>query len=130
MPWPVDERYLEECEKALGLALPTSYRSSLMSQNGGDVVCDGDIWKMHPIWDKSEKKRLQRTSNDVVRETKIMSGWFGWPSSAVCLAANGTGDALVFLTNEEVCGPEVHRWFHETGQTKKVAIDFSKLKRT
>lgn len=130
MPWPVDEIYFAECEKALGLALPASYRSSMISQNGGEIDCDGDYWKLHPVWDKSDKKRLKRTSNDVARETKIAGSCYGWPVAAVCLAANGTGDALVFLTSDGVCGPAVYRWYHETGETKKIANDFSTLKKT
>ncbi|MHA6262370.1 SMI1/KNR4 family protein [Arenibacterium sp. CAU 1754] len=129
MPWPVDEQYVVECERNLGISLPKSYRASMIAENGGEVICDNDTWKLHPIWDKSDKKRLKRTANDVLRETKAMRAWSGWPDSAVCIAGNGTGDALLFLANGSDCETAIHRWNHETGQTKKIQDDFSKLKR-
>ncbi|WP_106165689.1 SMI1/KNR4 family protein [Tritonibacter scottomollicae] len=129
MPWPVAESYVEDCESALGFTFPDSYRISIMDQNGGVVVCDGDTWNLHPIWDKSDKKRLKRTVNDVVRETRAMANWTGWPSDAVCIAANGTGDVLIFSGRSISLDEAVHRWNHETGETEKVAKDFSALPR-
>ncbi len=129
MPWPVAENYIEDCESALGVTLPDTYRNAMMNHNGGAVVCDDDVWTLHPIWDKSDKKRLKRTVNDVARETDAMSNWTGWPSNAVCIAANGTGDALIFSGGPHSCDAAVHRWNHETGQTRQIANDFSDLQR-
>lgn len=129
MSWPVSESYIEDCERALGFKFPENYRTEMMNQNGGAVLCDHDTWNLHPIWDKSDKKRLKRTSNDVARETSSMASWTGWPSNAVCIAANGTGDALIFLAGSSSPDNAVYRWRHETGQTKKTANDFSELQR-
>lgn len=129
MPWPVSEGYIEDCERALGFKFPQSYRAEMMNQNGGAVLCDNDTWNLHPIWDKSDRKRLKRTSNDVTRETNAMANWTGWPSNGVCIAANGTGDALIFSASSSSRDNAVYRWSHETGQTKKVANDFSDLQR-
>jgi hypothetical protein len=101
----------------------------MMKQNGGVVLCDHDTWNLHPIWDKSDKKRLKRTSNDVTRETNAMASWTGWPRNAVCIAANGTGDALIFSADSASCDDAVYRWSHETGQLKKIAKGFSDLQR-
>lgn len=129
MPWPVSENYVVDCESAVGVTFPDTYRIAMMNQNGGSIICDHDTWTLHPIWDKSEKKRLKRTANDVVRETKAMASWTGWPNNAVCIAGNGTGDTLIFLAGSNSCEPEVFLWSHETGQTKKMASDFSKLQK-
>ncbi|MGB7336338.1 MAG: SMI1/KNR4 family protein [Salaquimonas sp.] len=129
MPWPVSEIYVEDCESALGFTFPDNYRIAMINQNGGTVVCDGDTWNLHPIWDKSDKKRLKRTSNDVARETNSMASWTGWPSNAACIAANGTGDVLLFLGGSSSHDDAVYRWSHETGKTKKVVNDFSELQR-
>lgn len=101
----------------------------MIAENGGAVICDNDAWQLHPIRDKSEKKRLQRTANDVVRETKAMKDWEGWPTSAICIAGNGTGDALVVLINANTCEPAIPRWNHETGQTTKLHGDFSEMQK-
>ncbi|MEP5762769.1 MAG: SMI1/KNR4 family protein [Litoreibacter sp.] len=127
MPWPVAEKYIEDCESKLGFTLPETYRVTMMNDNGGVVVCEGDTWNLHPIWDKSDKKRLKRTANDVARETNEMASWTGWPDDAVCIAYNGTGDVLMFLGGSSSCDPTVHRWNHETGQTRKIASDFLEL---
>jgi hypothetical protein len=129
MPWPVAENYVKDCENVLGVTFPDTYRTAMMTQNGGAVVCDGDTWVLHPIWDKSDKKRLKRTANDVARETKAKATWTGWPSNAICIAANGTGDALIFSGDPRALDGAVYRWFHETGKTKKMANDFSELQK-
>ena len=111
----------------MGTTLPTSYGAAMIAENGGEVICDNDTWKLHPIWDKSDKKRLKKTANNVARETKAMRGWTAWPDSAVCIAGNGTGDVLVFLANGCNCKPAIHRWSHETGLTTKMQHNFSEL---
>ncbi len=72
MPWPVEAKYVAECEVNLGTTLPNSYRAATIAENGGEVICGNDAWKLHPICDKSSKKRFKRTANDVDRETKAM----------------------------------------------------------
>ncbi|WP_270728163.1 SMI1/KNR4 family protein [Shimia sp. Alg240-R146] len=130
MPWPVDEKFIEACEATLGVKLPSEYRKSLKTENGGEVVCDGDNWDLHPVWDKSDKKRLKRTAMDIVRETAALKDWVGWPDNAICIGANGMGDALAFLYESGVCTPSVYRWQHETGEIAMVARDFGRLTRS
>ncbi|KZL02202.1 MULTISPECIES: SMI1/KNR4 family protein [unclassified Pseudovibrio] len=129
MPCPVEEKYVAECEVNLGSTLPISYRTAMIAEDGGEVICDNDTWKLHPICDNSDKKRFKRTANDVVCETKAMRSWTGWPDTAICIAENGTGDALVLLSNDRDCEPAVHRWSHETGLTTKMQHDFSELQK-
>ena len=129
MPWPIDKKFISEAEQSIGAALPAEYKISMMSMNGGAVKTSDDIWSLHPIWDKSNKKRLTRTSNDILRETKAMVAWIGWPENAICIGSNGTGDALIFLIQKNVVKPTVYKWNHETGQTVKIAENFSKLKK-
>ncbi len=129
MPWPVAQTYVEACENALGVAFPHSYRRAMMTLNGGAVLCDGDRWDLHPIWDKSDRKRLKRTANDVARETLAKARWSGWPDHAICIAANGTGDALMLLAQASAPDDAVYRWCHETGKTTKIARDFAQLQR-
>ncbi|KAB7615542.1 SMI1/KNR4 family protein [Amylibacter sp. SFDW26] len=130
MPFEVSEEYIIAAESGLGVRLPDSYRELMQKANGGECNVASDLWSLSPILDKSNRKRLARTCNDIVRETKAMSSWVGWPSGAICIAQNGTGDALIFLTEETVCPSTIYLWNHETGNTKIVAQDFSLLKRT
>src|SRR5262249_46377612 len=74
-----------------------SYRQAMMASNGGEVAAYDDVWNLHPILDKSDRKRLSRSCNDILRETRIMRDWPDWPENAVAVADNGTGDKLPFL---------------------------------
>lgn len=129
MSFPLDERFLLEAEETLGAPLPICYRAALLENNGGVVDCDDDRWRLDPVWDKSDRKRLKRTANHILAETLAMQAWVGWPKEALRIAANGTGDALLFLREAGAFLPTVHRWHHETAELRTVAPDFSALPR-
>lgn len=129
MPFPVDEKYIIQSEKKLGVRFPKSFRLKMQSDNGGEVVTLPDAWRLYPFFDTSNKKRLKRTSNDVVRETQSARAWVSFPKEAVAIGSNGGGDQLVFLgtDGDGALGPAVYWWDHETGAVHMVAEDFSEL---
>ena len=43
-----------------------------MGSNGGEVAAYNDVWSLHPILDNSDRKRLSRSCNDILRETRAM----------------------------------------------------------
>lgn len=128
MPFDVSEEYVVAAESGLGVRLPDSYRELMKEANGGECKAASDLWSLTPILDRSNRKRLARTCNDIVRATKAMSSWLGWPREAICIAQNGTGDALIFLAKETLCPSTIYLWSHEKGNTIKVAQDFFCLK--
>ena len=125
MPFDLDERYVQATEQALGVSLPTSYRLAMMKSNGGTVATESDDWDLYPIADASDRKRLARTVDGVVPETKRARAWRGFPSAAVPLGSNGEGDQLVFLADGQGLGPDVFIWRHETCELVRVAADFA-----
>ncbi|QDT24786.1 SMI1 / KNR4 family protein [Gimesia panareensis] len=130
MLFPVEERFIHETEKRLGLKLPPDYVNKMMKANGGEVQTTPDAWVLYPIFDTSDKKRLKRTCNDVVRETESARDWVGFPDEAVAIGSNGCGDQLVLLRDKkspEVSGDEVFWWDHETGALNMVAARFADL---
>ena len=127
MPFPLDERWVVACEDRLGCRLPDTYRVAMMRSNGGTVTIGGDDWTLHPIQDRSDRKRMKRTSADIVYETAAMKGWTDWPGDRLKIAANGYGDALLLLRTTDGYGPEVLLWDHETGQSRRIAADFSEV---
>ncbi|MEM8650313.1 MAG: SMI1/KNR4 family protein [Pseudomonadota bacterium] len=129
MAFNVSEQFVLAAEEVLGARLPVSYRKSMQMENGGEVKAMSDYWTLVPIQDKSDRKRIARTSYDIVRETRDMADWVGWPETAVKIAQNGTGDVLLFMIEGSACSKEVYHWAHETGKTTKIADDFSELKR-
>jgi hypothetical protein len=41
----------------------------MMKENGGVITLGDDVWQFNPLLDKSDKKRIVRTCNDIVVET-------------------------------------------------------------
>ncbi len=88
-----------------------------------------DTWQLYPFMDNSDKKRLKRTSNDIIRETASAKKWDAFPRDAVAIGANGSGDQLILIPSVDstVLLDTVFWWNHETGDIHKAADDFSKL---
>ena len=130
MPFDLAEPYILEAERELGASLPVSYKTAMAQSNGGELEALDDVWQLHPIADSSDRKRLARTANHIIRETASMQGWARFPAGALAIGGNGTGDCLVFLRSANSFGPAVHLWSHETGQTELLARDFNELRGT
>jgi hypothetical protein len=101
----------------------------MLHANGGSVEIEGEEWVLHPIFDDSDQRRLKRTFNDIVRETGVAREWRGFPSNAVAIGTNGSGDQLVFLpgARNDLFGNSVYIWEHETAAIHEVVTDFTKL---
>jgi hypothetical protein len=129
VPFELDERFIIAAEQALGASLPYSYRRAMMTSNGGQVFAYDDVWNLHPILDTSDRKRLKRSCNDILRETEFMRDRPGWPEDALAIGENGGGDRLVLLKGNRQFGPAVYVWLHDTDEVALVAEVFSDLKR-
>ena len=129
VPFDLDERFVIAAEQKLGASLPYSYRQAMMASNGGEVVAYDDVWNLYPILDTSDRKRLKRSCNDILHETKCMCGWPGWPENALAIASNGTSDRLALLKVNRRYEPTIYAWLHDTGELMAVAEVFSDLER-
>jgi hypothetical protein len=129
MPFPVDSVFIERAAEKLGIRLPLSYIARMQRSNGGEVEAAEDSWQLYPIFDDSDKTRIKRTCNDIVRETKLAREWPDFPASAVAIADNGTGDKLVFVPNAsgDRLAEVVYLWDHETGELTPVAGNLGEL---
>jgi hypothetical protein len=128
MPFDLAESFLLAAERELGASLPKTYRLAMLRENGGEIETDDDFWQQYPVADTSDRKRLSRSANHILKETESCRGWARFPENAVAIASNGAGDQLVLLRQNEVFAPEVYAWLHESGELKKVADDFSLIK--
>ena len=131
MPFPLNESYIAATEEKLGVCFPDSFRKKMMKANGGNVATPPDAWELFPFLDSSDRKRLSRTCNDIVRETEVSRRWAGFPEDAIAIGSNVGGDKLIFLkdpANPRNLSPAVYWWDHETGEITRVARDFSELR--
>ncbi|WP_177764452.1 SMI1/KNR4 family protein [Flavobacterium sp. I3-2] len=130
MPFPIDEKYIIETEKELGILFPYNFKLKMIKENGGEMVNEDDDWNLYPFFDKSNKKRISRTCNHIGLETKQAKNWGNFPLNAIAIASNGSGDHLVLLPtkeNNEILSDEIFTWYHETGKTEKVADKIDEL---
>lgn len=130
MSFPVDINCVNETERKLGVKFPSSFVVRMVRNNGGEVATPPDAWQLYPFLDTSDRKRLARTCNDIVRETAQAKEWPHFPPHAVAIGGNGCGDQLVLLSQPDApteLGHEVYWWDHETGKLLKLADDFSEL---
>jgi hypothetical protein len=130
MPFPVDIKYIHDAEAKLGVKFPASFVVKMTKLNGGEVTTEIDDWQLYPFLDSSDRKRLARTCNDIVRETHSARQSPHFPTEAVAIGSNGGGDHLVLLPQADsphVLSHEVFWWDHETGEVNHAADDFADL---
>jgi hypothetical protein len=123
MAFSLDIQFEKRTEVKLGRKLPLGYVARMCRENGGEVAMGTDSWCLYPIFDDSDRKRLKRTCNDIVRETASAREWPDFPPETVAIGDNGGGDKLVLLADPESdrYGDAVYWWDHETGALHRIA---------
>lgn len=131
MAFPIDIKYIIETEQELGLTFPEQFKNKMLKENGGELMTEDDDWQLFPFFDKSDKKRISRTCNHIILETKyIRTNWKNFPDNGIAIASNDSGDCLVLLPtteNEKKLSDEIFMWLHEIGKAEKVADNINKL---
>jgi hypothetical protein len=129
MAFPLDIQFVKRTEAKLGRKLPLGYVAKMCRDNGGEVATGTDHWSLYPIFDDSDRKRLKRTCNDIVRETASAREWPDFPPEALAIGNNGGGDQLVLLADPQSdrYADAVYWWDQETGELNKVADAFEEL---
>jgi hypothetical protein len=100
MGLPVSEDRIAETEAKLGRRLPEGFRALSMASNGGSTIrIGGDDFDVLAVWDPTDRKRMSRSANHVMRETESLYRDLGefLPSGGVVLATNAGGDPLMQL---------------------------------
>ena len=137
MVFPVEEKFIENAEAELGVKFPESFRNKMMKLNGGCVQIPSDdevdedeldYYELNPFYDTSDKKRIKRTCNSIVHETKIYREQYGLPQNLIVLA-DSDGDLLVYkIEDNGIIDPAVYWRGRDTEELVIVADDFSELK--
>ena len=102
MPFPLEIQFVKRAEGRLGRKLPSNYIAKMCRDNGGEVGRGTDSWWLHPILDDSDKKRLKRTCNDIVREIASSKEWTGFPPEAVAIGENDAAERAPQSSNESI----------------------------
>ena len=130
MPFPITVAEIAKTETKTGFTFPPGLKSRYSRNNGGEVEAGGDAWRLIPFIDTSDRKRLARTCNDIVRETTRMRSWRGFPLDAFVVAQNGGGDYLIIRPESEgsaQLAETIYFWDHETGEHEAVGDSLEAL---
>ena len=126
MAFPVESKYIEQTESEMNTRFPERFKCRMMKRNGGETP--DEEFQLFPFWDKSDRKRIARTSNHIGIETKNAKDWSGFPQHAVAIGSGGTGDLLVLQHHGDGQLEEtIYLWDHETEETRIIASDISEL---
>ena len=93
MPFPVEEKYIQQTEEELQVLFPEAFKKRMMKENGGETP--DEEFQLFPFWDKSDRKRLSRTSNNISLETKNAKNWSGFPNNSIAIGVDGYGNLLI-----------------------------------
>jgi len=124
MGFNLEKKFIIETEKQLNYVFSDSYAKKMTNNNGGELTIENEGWFLFPIFDNSDKKRLKRTFNDIIRETKFFHSQYEGFNEYITFAYNGSGDYLLFNKNIK---KEIFIFFHESEEIKKIANDFNEL---
>lgn len=130
MAFPVDEQYIIETEKKLGLKFPKTFKDKMKIENGGELETADHSWTIHPFFDKTDIKRIKRTTNNIILETKHAREWDNFPKNGIAIGDNGTGDKLILLPSDidpTILSEKIYFWSHETDEITKVADDINEF---
>jgi hypothetical protein len=129
MPFPVDEKYIEETESELNVKFPTEFKNRMIKLNGGELLISSEFeFELHPFFDKSDRKRISRTCNHIGLETKNAREWNGFPENGIAIGADGFGNKLILTHNGNGnLTDQLYFWNHETRKVEKIAESVNKL---
>lgn len=61
MPFPIEEKYIKETESEWNVRFPIEFKNRMMESNGGKLVIDEFEFNLYPFFDKSDRKKINRT---------------------------------------------------------------------
>jgi hypothetical protein len=120
MPFPAVVALIHEAERQLGRKLPMDLRVRLHRKNGGEVRALGDMWRLFPVFDASDRRRIALTAKHIVSETQVARERAGFLEGAVAIAEYGGGNLLIVRAGSD----EVEFWDHETAESEPVVVDW------
>jgi len=124
MPFPVSPEEIAKTEAKAGFTFPTGFKLRLSKDNGGKIEIADDDWQLIPFLDTTDRKRISRTCNDIVKETASMRELSDFPANAFVVAKNGSECCLILLPETEDStrlGETIYLRDMETGEYEPVA---------
>ena len=130
MPFPITVAEIAKTEAKTGFKFPLGLKARLSKDNGGEVRVGDDNWWLIPFLDTTDRKRIARTCNDIVRETTQMRSGQTFQqmrSSLLKTELVTTSSSVLKLRDQKSLAETIYFWDHETGQHEPVADSFDFL---
>ncbi len=126
MPLPASIRCAKAAAKLLGVKFPPDYVLRITRENGGTFSAGGEVWELYPVFDDSDRRRLKRTCDHVVRQTLLAREDKGFPPRGVVIGHHGTGERLIFLAEDDgFISDEISWWDSRSGELEQRAETFT-----
>lgn len=130
MAYNLDEKHIMLTEQKLNVVFPKSYRKAIMANNGGLVISplgeEEGVWFLYPFFDDTDKKRLKKTSIDIVRENQTAWNQYGLPQNLYAIG-HSDDEYLVFKKTENNLLEDAVYKYHHSYNLELLADDFSML---
>lgn len=125
----VTRKNIAKTQLKLGVIFPNEFKEKMTIENGGSIEQFDNSWTIYSFSNESDRRRLRWKRSDITGETKNARQLAHFPSGAVVIAGNETGDKLILLPtgNGRRLGENIHKWTRETGEVTLIAEDISHL---
>ncbi|MGB0838498.1 MAG: SMI1/KNR4 family protein [Chitinophagales bacterium] len=128
MPFPVEYKYIEFTEEQLKVTFPKKFKLKMMLNNGGELEYEAFHFELYPFFDQKNRKRISRTCNHIIPETRNMRKWANFPENAITIGSDGCGNQLVLIhEGNGILKETLFVWNHETGQLDFIAENIDEI---
>jgi cell wall assembly regulator SMI1 len=124
---PVDDKRINEIERALGVKFPSSFRQVIQSCHGGTPVERREFYYQDPIIGKMTSgigALLTLKPDDeldgILETTLNLTGAGRLPNKVIPFAEDGGGDLMCLDYREDPDHPKVVYWSHEEEEDQSI----------
>lgn len=129
MVWPVSKADIERAERELNVTFPAVFAQQMSVANGGSVELLHHWWELCTFEDRSSNKRLTRTFDGIVRETRSMRELAWFPQTGVVIGTCNS-DRLILLpesAGSERLADDVFVWRLDSDESPRRVCSLDEL---
>ncbi|HEY3747533.1 MAG TPA: SMI1/KNR4 family protein [Gemmatimonadaceae bacterium] len=118
---------IRETEEELGVTFPAVFKIRMSARNGGAVHIDDEYWELYPFLDRTDRRTISRSSQDIRYHTREAMTRIGFPPDGIAIAHDSASDLLFLRRKGADLGQEVWRFDGYSGEVFQVLDDVGEL---
>ena len=92
------------------------------------MLIDDEYWELYPFFDKTDRRTISRSSQDIRYHTRDAMTRIGFPADGIAIAHDSASDLLFLRRKDGALGPEVWRFDGYSGDVYQVLDDAKTVK--